>query len=249
MGAFSFVYDHVVHAVFALLALCAGCDYALRIDRVAEVNADARGPDAEVVPFAYVQSNWHTAADEAFAAVDFINDQIAGDLNVVIVGWAAAPDVVITDDRNNVYQVAQTARTQNSVGQTIYYAENIAGGPNKVSVAFQGGSATFPDIRILEYAGPVREGAFLGGTTKLGTGTGMSSDPLRVDAPHALLVAGFTVGASTTDGGAGYTERINTDHGDYVEDMVITAPGSYSATATQSGATAYIVQLVAFALP
>jgi len=249
MGAFSFVYDHLVHAVLALFALCAGCDYALRIDRLAEVSPDAQGPDAEVIPFAYFQSNWHTATDEAFAAVDFINDQTAGNLNVVIVGWASAPPVVITDDLNNVYQLGQAARTQDNVGQAIYYAENIAGGPNKVNVAFQGGSATFPDIRILEYAGPIHDGAFLGGTTKLGNATGMSSDPLRVDAPHALLVAGFTVGATTTDPGAGYTERINTDHGDYVEDMVVTIPGSYAATATQSGATSYIVQLVAFALP
>ncbi|MGH7146315.1 MAG: hypothetical protein ACREIJ_00225, partial [Nitrospiraceae bacterium] len=62
-----------------------------------------------------------------------------------------------------------------------------------------------------------------------------------------LLVAANVVQTFTSGPGAGFTNRMVTvPDGDIVEDRVVSATGSYSATASLSSAGAWVMQLVAF---
>src|ERR1700759_2119992 len=109
---------------------------------------------------AYVQSNSAVPqstppATPLTVTVPFSSVQKAGDLNVVIVGWADSTNVVsaVTDSLHNLYQLAiGPTILSGSLSQSIYYAKNIIAGSNTVSVTF-GASVAYPDIRILEYSG------------------------------------------------------------------------------------------------
>src|SRR4029077_21143918 len=83
--------------------------------------------------------------------------QTAGDLNVVIVGWADTVATVtsVTDSVGNAYQLAVgPTKYSTTLTQSIYYAKNIgaaAANGNVVTVKFSG-AAPFPDVRLFEYS-------------------------------------------------------------------------------------------------
>ena len=108
-------------------------------------------------------------------------------------------------------------------------------------------AANYPDIRVLEYRGidptnPVDLVKFntgSGGTSSSGSGTTTSA----ID----LLVAGNIVQQSTIAAGPNFKARqLTIPDGDIAEDQVVTSIGSYSATASLSGAGGWIMQMVAF---
>ena len=108
-------------------------------------------------------------------------------------------------------------------------------------------AAQYADIRILEYSGidtvsPVD-------VTAAATGSNATSSTAAVTTTNAndLLFAANMVVTFTTAPGAGFTSRvITTPDGDIAEDRIVTAVGSYSASATLSGAGAWVMQMVAF---
>ena len=82
-----------------------------------------------------------------------------------------------------------------------------------------------------------------------GTGTNNSSSTPAVTTTNArdLLVAGNNVATWTTAAGTGFTKRfITSPNGDIAEDRVVTAAGSYTATATLGSAGAWVMQMAAF---
>jgi Domain of unknown function (DUF1929)/Bacterial Ig domain/Glyoxal oxidase N-terminus len=179
--------------------------------------------------------------------------QVAGDLNVVIVGWNNTTATVnsITDSKGNAYQLAvgPTLLT-GALSQSIYYAPKIAAGTNTVTVKFSP-AAAYPDVRILEYSG-------ISSTNPLdGTSGGTESIPLvsygsssgTVTTTNAvdLLVAANTVQTATTAAGPNFTSRMITSPDlDIAEDRVVYAAGSFSATASIQGSQGFVMQLVAF---
>ena len=200
----------------------------------------------------FVQQNYATPqSPTASVAVPFTAAQTAADLNVVVVGWSDATRTVqsVIDSKGNAYirAVGPTVVT-GSLTQSIYYAKNIvaaAAGANTVTVTFSG-AATYPDVRVAEYRGldPVNplDGAVAG------TGTSLTSDSgaLTTTSANDLLVGANTVTAHTTAAGTGYTSRaITAPDGDILEDRVVTATGTYNATAPVSGGS-WVTQLVAF---
>ena len=64
--------------------------------------------------------------------------QTAGNLNIVVVGWNDITSTVssVTDSLGNTYAQAAGLVTGSAERQAIYYAKNIAGGSNTVTVAF-----------------------------------------------------------------------------------------------------------------
>jgi hypothetical protein len=200
----------------------------------------------------FVQQNYATPqSPTASVAVPFAAVQTAANLNVVVVGWNDATRTVqsVADSKGNAYirAVGPTIVT-GSLTQSIYYAKNIvaaAAGANTVTVTFSG-TAAYPDVRVAEYRGldPVNplDGAVAG------TGTSLTSDSgaLTTTTANDLLVGANTVTAHTTAAGTGYTSRVITSpDGDILEDRVVTATGSYNATAPVSGGS-WVTQLVAF---
>ena len=64
--------------------------------------------------------------------------QTAGDLNIVVVGWNDTTSTVqsVRDSVGNTYSLAIGPTTAAGITQSIYYAGNITGGSNTVTVTF-----------------------------------------------------------------------------------------------------------------
>jgi len=176
----------------------------------------------------------------------------AGDLNIVVVGWQDTTALVqsVKDSAGNTYLMAVGPTTQVSNGtQAIYYAKNIltaAAEANTVTVTFSA-SATTPDLRIAEYSGMDTTNPLDVSVGKETNGITSSCGPVSTTNADDLLVAANLVQYKTTAAGSSYTSRvITTPGGDILEDQIVTATGSYSATAPLSTSDRYIMQLVAF---
>ncbi len=203
----------------------------------------------------YVQGNYATPqTPQTTVTVSFTSAQVAGDLNVVVVGWndSTATVKTVTDTKGNVYALAVGPTAIASVeSQSIYYAKNIAAaaaGANSVTVVFSS-AAVYPDIRVLEYAGADPNNPV--DVTAAGTGSSATSSSGTVTTTNAAdLLFGANIVQTTTSGpGSGYTSRLLTvPDGDIAEDRMVAATGSYSATAPLSSGQ-WIMQMVAFRTP
>jgi len=182
--------------------------------------------------------------------------QSAGDLNVVVVGWydVTAHVQSVTDSKGNAYALAvgPTQRGNLTGTQAIYYAKNIASaGPyNVVSVAFASAPSS-PQIQIAEYSGLDKVNPLDVAVANQGSSGTSSCGPVTTTNANDLLVASnlasfdlIAIGGGTT-AGPGYTARILTEP-NILEDKVVTATGSYSATAPMTTQVDFIMQMVAF---
>jgi hypothetical protein len=184
---------------------------------------------------------------QSTVATAFGKAQIAGNLNVVVIGWNNATSNItsVTDSRGNQYQLAAPTTRSGVISQAIYYAKNIAAGANTVTVGLNA-AAPYVDIRIAEYSGldpinPLDVSASGGGA-----GAQPSSGSATTTKARALLIGAGTTTGTFTGAGSGYTTRIITSpDADILEDRVVTSTGSYSATAAMNSST-WVMQLVAF---
>ena len=226
-----------------LLVLLAG---AALLSRALPVAFAANG----TITFVQVNSATPHGAPTA-VTVPYTAAQTAGNLNVVVIGWGdgTASVASVTDSKNNTYTLAAPVVRIASPGlsQTIYYAPNIsaaAAGTNTVTVTFDS-AANFPDVRILEYNGADPSAPLdvtAGGT---GTGTTSASPAVTTTTANDLLFAANVVATVNTGPGAGFTQRIITTDGNIAEDRMVSAVGSYSATAVLDSGE-WIAQMVAF---
>jgi len=200
----------------------------------------------------YIQGNYATPQTaQTKVIVTFTAAQAAGDLNVIVVGWNDSSSVVktVTDKRGNTYTRAiGPTVVSGSLSQSIYYAKNIAAaaaGANSVTVTFLA-AAVNPDIRILEYRGvdpnyPVDVAA-------AGSGSTFTSSTATARTTNAadLIFGANMVRTSTIGPGSSFTRRLLTSpDGDIAEDRMVTATGSYSATAPLKSSGPWIMQMVA----
>ncbi len=203
----------------------------------------------------YVQGNYSAPqTPQTTVKVSFTAAQVAGDLNVVAVGWndSTATVSAVADTIGNVYTRAVGPTVIFGVeSQSIYYAKKIAAagaGANSVTVTFSS-AAAYPDIRILEYSGadpgnPVDVTAAASGNSA----TSSSGSATTTDATDLIFGANL-VQTETTGAGTSFTKRLLTaPDGDIAEDRMVTATGSYSATAPLSSGQ-WIMQMVAFRTP
>jgi hypothetical protein len=184
--------------------------------------------------------------------VRFAGAQTAGNLNVVAIGWADTATTIssVRDSSGNVYRAAVGPTVQTGIASAaIFYAANIAAAPangNVVTVTFSG-AARYPDVRIAEYSGVDTANPVDATAAAMGTGAMSDSNALRTSHATDLLIAANKVRSATNAPGAGYTSRVITSpNGHILEDRLVTAAGSYNATAPLSPADSWIMQLVAF---
>jgi Fibronectin type III domain len=178
--------------------------------------------------------------------------QVAGHLNVVIVGWndTTAQVSSVKDSKGNIYQLAVGPTQANTaLSQSIYYAKNIsapAAGTNTVTVSFDS-AAHYPDIRILEYSGIDPLSPVDVAVSSTGNSATTSSDSVTTKNASDILVGANTVQTLTNGAGGGFTQRLLTSpDGDIAEDRVVTATGSYSAAAPLNSTGWWIMQMLAF---
>ncbi len=211
---------------------------------------------APATAITYVQGNFATPqTPQTTVSVTFTTAQVAGDLNVVVVGWNDSTAVVsaVTDSKGNTYTRAVGPTVQSGLAsQAIYYAKNIASaaaGTNTVTVTFAT-AATSPDIRILEYSGADPANPVDVTAASSGNSTTSSSGSASTSNATDLIFGANLVQTMTTGPGSGFTQRLLTSpDGDIAEDQMVTATGNYSATAPVSPSGAWIMQMVAFRTP
>jgi len=132
--------------------------------------------------------------------------------------------------------------------QQIYYAKNIAGagaGANTVTVTFSN-SVTYPELRMVEYSGIDTTNPLDGEVGAIGTGLTQNSGSLTTTTANDVLVAANGLNSVTTAAGTGYTLRMTTGEGEILEDEIVTAAGTYSATSTQQSSGYWLTQMAAF---
>jgi IPT/TIG domain/Bacterial Ig domain len=181
----------------------------------------------------------------ATISVSFPAAQSVGDLNIVVVGWNDTTSSVqsVNDSARNTYNLAVGPTIGTALQQSIYYAANIVGGSNTVTVTLNQ-AAAFPDVRILEYRGVTTLDAKAGAS---GNSTAANSGAATTTSAYELIFGADTVATSTTAAGSGFTSRIITvPDGDIAEDKIVTTAGSNSATATLSSAGPWVMQMVTF---
>jgi hypothetical protein len=178
--------------------------------------------------------------------------QSVGDLNVVVVGWndASAQVSSLTDSKGNVYRLAvgPTVLTGTApLSQAVYYAQNITAalaGANTVTVRFNAAAGN-PDIRILEYSGLDQTSPLDASAAATGNSANSSSGTVITKNATDLLVGANMVATLTSGPGSGLIQRMITNpDGDIVEDRVVTAVGSYSASAPLKTVGPWMMQVV-----
>ena len=199
----------------------------------------------------YVQGAYLNPSSSGLVNVTYTSAQLSGDLNVVVVGWSDTVSTVgsITDSKGNTYvsAVGPTTSSGNASQQT-YYAKNIAAataGSNTVTLTFST-TVSYPDVRVVEYSGvdPVNPLDVAIGSA--GNGATQNSGSVTTTSANDVLLASNYVSDSTTAVGTGYTQRFITNGGEVVEDKIVSAIGTYSATSTQGGTGWWLMQLAAF---
>ncbi|HEV2115230.1 MAG TPA: IPT/TIG domain-containing protein, partial [Terriglobales bacterium] len=209
-------------------------------------------PSAPKNGIQFVQVNSATPRPSATSVVvSYPSLQTPGNLNIVAVGWndAVSNVVSVTDSTGNTYTLAGsvnrvgTGSNSNALSQAIYYAKNIAGNANTVTVTFNE-PAPYPDVRILEYKGVNAPDMAVGST---GSGATSSSGPATTTAANELLFAANMVYTGTKGAGSGFTARVITSpDGDLVEDEVVGATGTYTATAPLTSSGNWVMQMATF---
>jgi hypothetical protein len=203
------------------------------------------------VPITLVQHTGKDAGTTSSSTLAFAAANTAGNWIGVIVRAAQTGQVfTVSDTRNNTYRRAiQYTETVDRTSLAIFYAENITGGANTVTVSDSlGGTLRFA---IAEYAGVALTNSLDVTTAAQGTGTAMSSGPMTTTA-NGDLVLGLlsTADAATFTAGTGFTvqERVpaapNTKLA--VEDRIQTTAGSITATGTASVANNWGAAAAAF---
>jgi uncharacterized repeat protein (TIGR01451 family) len=200
-----------------------------------------------------VQHTGRDAGTTTSSTLAFATNNTAGNFIAVAVrAGRTGQDVTVSDARGNTYRRAlQVNATLDAVTLGIYYAENIAGGANTVTVTdtLTGGSLRFA---IFEYSGVATSSA-LDGTPVMaeGTSAAMSSGPVTTTASGDLVLGLFsTAEAATFTAGAGAViqERVPAAPGTKlaVQDLLQASAGPISAQATMAAAQPWAAAVAAF---
>ena len=196
----------------------------------------------------FVQVNSATPVNNASpVAVAYPLAQTAGNLNIVVVGWNDTTATVssVVDSRGNTYTLAVGPTSGTALRQSIYYAKNIAGGSNTVTVTFSQ-AAFFPDVRVLEYRGldPTAPLDVTAGAA--GTSTSANSGSATTTSANELVFGAGTTGGTFGTVGTGFVTRIFTPNSDIAIDKTVNSTGSYNATSALPYSSTWVMQMATF---
>jgi hypothetical protein len=217
---------------------------------VLETNAPPEPPPPPPPPPQpkFVQQNYATPqTPQTQVQAAYLNPQTGGNANILAIGWndATASISTVADSAGNVYHVAIPTFRGNGMSQAIYYATNIAGGNNTVTLTFDQ-PAVYVDLRVTEYSGLSQTNVFDAGASATGIGSSADSGLVAITATNELLFGAGMTATTFTGPGFGFTQRVITSpDADIIEDQIAAATGSYSAAAGLSSG-AWLMQLAAF---
>ena len=164
-------------------------------------------PAAVAIGFAQVAAATPQSPTATVNAI-YPGAQTAGDLNMVAVGWNDTTSTVqsVKDSAGNTYSLAIGPTSGTALQQSIYYAANIVGGTNTVTVTFSQ-AAAYPDVRILEYRGVTTLDVTAGAS---GSSAAANSGAATTTSANELIFGANMVATSTRAAGSGFTSRIIT---------------------------------------
>ena len=194
----------------------------------------------------FVQVNSAMATSGSSIEINYNNGQIAGDLNVVAVmsGDTTSSISSVTDSNGNTYTRAVGPTTTTGLQQSIYYAKNIVGGSNTVTVKFNP-SASYPNVNVTEYNGLNTSNPLDVTAAASGSGTSASSGSATTTSVNELIVGAGNPSGLFIAPGSAFSNRLINPFGGISEDQIVNGAGAYAATATNNGGT-WVMQMVAF---
>ncbi len=196
----------------------------------------------------FVQQNYKTSKPSGSSlVVPYPAAQTAGNLNIVVVGWNDTTSAVssIVDSNKNSYVRAVGPTTGTALTQTIYYARNIGKGSNTVTVTFNQ-TASYPDVRVLEYSGADPNAPLDVAAAAAGTGPTASSGAATTNSLSELVFGAGMTFTSFGTAGSGFANRVITNFGDIAEDATVLSTGRYSATAPLTSPAPWLMQMATF---
>jgi len=185
----------------------------------------------------------------------FPQEQTAGDLNVVIISWhdTNADLQVVGDSLNNQYTLVAGSSQSGNGQQKIWFAPNILSGENIMEVVLSSthGCVAAPEVRIAEYRGLSTASGFgamdVSASKNSSGSTSCDSGFATTTNQNDVLIGANLANKPTSAAGANYNSRLFlTPSGDLLEDQVVTAIGSYDASATLSASGNCLTQMIAF---
>lgn len=193
-----------------------------------------------------VQHASKDAGTKTTASVNFAKSNIAGNWIAVSVRGSQSSSQVFTvrDSNGNTYQKGpQVGFTGSAVTLAIYYAENIKGGANTVTVSMTvSGQLRFA---IAEYSGVAISNSLDSFAAATSTSSSPNTGNLTTTANGELLLGAIgTTNSATFTAGAGYTIRDSVPEL-ITEDQVQAAAGVTSAGATLSASDSWGAVLIA----
>jgi len=147
----------------------------------------------------------------------------------------------VTDSQGNVFTEVGSQLT--SPGQTrsrVYYAKNIKGGADTVTVKLSATSG-YIELYLSEYSGVDPSNPMDAQAGASGNAGAVSSGNATTTAAGDLIF-GYCVGDWACTAGSGFTSRSNFN-GNLIEDKVAGNPGTYAATGSATGG--WTMQMVA----
>lgn len=204
------------------------------------------GSGSSSTPIAFVQyacnANWNAGTS---LAATYPSAQHGGDLSVIAVSWADPGTVKsVTDSTGNAWIQIATPVSGGGKSHALYYSPSIRDGANTVTVAFTS-TVSQSWLKVLEYGGVVETDAVDITAAQSGSGANVTSGTGQTTHAHDLILGAATFGTDLTSTGTGYVQRVRC-YGDLVQDQVVTASGSYAATATLTQSMSWTMRMVAF---
>jgi hypothetical protein len=165
----------------------------------------------------------------------------AGNLILIGVTFNSTLSSISDSQGNSLTQVGNELTSPAGARSRIYFAKNIKGGPDTVTVNLSA-SSSYLLIYISEYSGVDKVTPIDAQAGASGSASAVSSGGGNTTASGDLIY-GYCIGDIVCTAGSGFTTR-STYAGNLVEDMVVTAPGTYAATGSaNSGWTMQMVAL------
>jgi hypothetical protein len=180
-------------------------------------------------PVTFVQAKARGQAAQTLS-VPFNAATAAGNLVVVAFDYTATTFTSITDSQGNVFtQVGSEVTSPGGAATRMYYAKNIKGGPETVTVTL-GDSTSSLEVYIAEYRGADPVSPLDGSAQNAGpTDSPVTSGSFVTTSANDRVVA-YCVGDTYCHPGPGFATR-STLHDNLLEDRKVGAAGSFAATA------------------
>ena len=154
-----------------------------------------------------------------------------------------ATQSTVTDSRGNTYQLAASQnQTTDGSRALIYYAANIAGGANTVSIHLNG-SATLR-FGIYEYAGVSTLDRVASAQGDTGTSLSSGNTTATSQAHELVFALAITADPVAYTAGTGYTQRHAVSGKFLTEDRIVNAIGAYGGAASASPASRWAIVVV-----